>query len=81
VTSGKPPAPSTAPSTAALAVKLALGVALVLYAWRRWRQMGAPAQAADLDGATGRGVTVDRRRAAALRIPQRQEESHDSARA
>ena len=41
-TQGKPPAPSTAPSTAALAVKLTLGVALVLYAWRRWRQMGAP---------------------------------------
>jgi threonine/homoserine/homoserine lactone efflux protein len=41
-TQGKPPAPSTAPSTAALAVKLALGVALVLYGWRRWRRIGAP---------------------------------------
>jgi hypothetical protein len=41
-TQGKPPAPSTAPSTAALAVKLALGVALVLYAWRRWRRIGVP---------------------------------------
>ena len=41
-TQGKPPAPGTAPSTAALAVKLALGVALVLYAWRRWRRIGAP---------------------------------------
>ncbi len=41
-TGGKPPAPSTAPSTAALAIKLAIGVALVLYAARRWRRMGAP---------------------------------------
>lgn len=41
-TQGKPPAPNTAPSTAALAVKLALGVTLVLYAWRRWRRIGAP---------------------------------------
>ena len=41
-TQGKPPAPNTAPSTAALAVKLAIGVALVLYAWLRWRRMGAP---------------------------------------
>jgi hypothetical protein len=41
-TQGKPPAPSTAPSTAALAVKLALGVALVLYAWHRWRRIDVP---------------------------------------
>ena len=41
-TQGKPPAPSTAPSTAALAVKLALGVALVLYAWRRWHRINVP---------------------------------------
>ena len=41
-TQGKPPAPSTVPSTAALAVKLAIGVALVLFAWRRWRRIGAP---------------------------------------
>jgi hypothetical protein len=41
-TRGKPPAPDTAPSNAALAVKLALGIALVLYSVRRWRRMGAP---------------------------------------
>jgi hypothetical protein len=41
-TRGKPPAPNTAPSTAALAVKLTLGVALVLYGVRRWRRMGHP---------------------------------------
>jgi hypothetical protein len=41
-TQGKPPAPNTAPSTAALAVKLVLGVALVLYAWRQWRRIGTP---------------------------------------
>ena len=41
-TGGKPPAPNTAPSTAALAIKLALGVALVLYAVRRWRQLNVP---------------------------------------
>ncbi|HEY5356531.1 MAG TPA: GAP family protein [Streptosporangiaceae bacterium] len=41
-TQGKPPAPNTAPSTAALVVKLALGVALVLYAVRQWRRLGTP---------------------------------------
>jgi hypothetical protein len=44
VTKGKPPAPSTVPSTAALAVKLALGTALVLYALHRWRRMGTPSR-------------------------------------
>jgi threonine/homoserine/homoserine lactone efflux protein len=43
-TGGKPPAPATAPSTAVLAVKLALGIALVLYGVRRWRQLGTPRQ-------------------------------------
>jgi threonine/homoserine/homoserine lactone efflux protein len=42
VTGGKPPAPNTAPSTAALAVKLALGVMLILFAVRQWRRMGRP---------------------------------------
>ena len=42
VTGGKPPAPNTAPSTAAIAVKLALGVTLVLFAVRQWRRMGTP---------------------------------------
>jgi threonine/homoserine/homoserine lactone efflux protein len=53
-TRGKPPAPNTAPSTAALAVKLALGIALVLYGVRRWRRLGTPrkppAWLARLDG-------------------------------
>jgi len=43
-TQGKPPAPNTAPSTAALAIKLALGVALVLYAVRKWRRRGIPSK-------------------------------------
>jgi Sap, sulfolipid-1-addressing protein len=43
-TQGKPPAPNTAPSTAALAVKLALGVALVLYGVRKWRRRGIPSK-------------------------------------
>jgi len=55
-TQGKPPAPSTVPSTAALAVKLALGVGLVLYAWHRWRRIDAPRKPptwmARLDGAS-----------------------------
>ncbi len=42
VTGGKPPAPNTAPPTAAVAVKLALGVVLILFALRQWRRMGAP---------------------------------------
>ncbi len=41
-TGGKPPAPNTAPSTAAIAVKLALGVVLILFAVRQWRRMGVP---------------------------------------
>jgi hypothetical protein len=42
LTGGKPPQPSTAPSTAALAVKLALGVVLILYAVRQRQRMGRP---------------------------------------
>jgi threonine/homoserine/homoserine lactone efflux protein len=42
VTGGNPPKPSTAPSTAALAVKLALGILLILLAARQWRRMGRP---------------------------------------
>ena len=42
LTGGKPPAPSTAPSTAVLAIKLALGVVLILYAIWQWRRMGRP---------------------------------------
>jgi hypothetical protein len=54
LTGGKPPQPSTAPSTAALAVKLALGVVLILYAVRQRQRMGRPrkppAWMARLDG-------------------------------
>ena len=54
LTGGKPPAPATAPSTAVLAIKLALGVVLILYAVRRERRRGrpreAPAWMARLDG-------------------------------
>jgi len=54
LTGGNPPQPSTAPSTAALAVKLALGVVLILYAVRQRRRMGRPrkppAWMARLDG-------------------------------
>jgi hypothetical protein len=42
VTGNKPPKPNTAPSLAALAVKLAIGVALVLIAVRQRRRMGKP---------------------------------------
>jgi threonine/homoserine/homoserine lactone efflux protein len=42
VTGGNPPKPNTAPSTAALAVKLALGIVLILLAVRQWRRMGRP---------------------------------------
>ena len=42
LTGGQPPAPATAPSTAVLAIKLALGVVLILYALRQWRRMGRP---------------------------------------
>ena len=42
LTGGKPPVPSTAPSTAVLAIKLALGVVLILYAIWQWRRMGRP---------------------------------------
>jgi hypothetical protein len=42
VTGNKPPKPNTAPSLAALAVKIAIGVALVLIAVRQRRRMGKP---------------------------------------
>jgi threonine/homoserine/homoserine lactone efflux protein len=42
VTGNKPPKPNTAPSLAALAVKIAIGVVLVLIAVRQWRRMGRP---------------------------------------
>ncbi len=42
VTGNQPPKPSTAPSLAALAVKIAIGVVLVLIAVRQWRRMGQP---------------------------------------
>ncbi len=42
VTGNKPPQPSTAPSLAALAVKILIGVALVLIAVRQRRRMGKP---------------------------------------
>jgi hypothetical protein len=41
-TGNNPPKPQTVPSTAVLAVKLALGVALVLIAARQRRRMGRP---------------------------------------
>ncbi|MGH9080691.1 MAG: GAP family protein [Acidimicrobiales bacterium] len=41
-TGGKPPRPSTAPSTAVLGVKIALGVALILIAYRQQRRTGRP---------------------------------------
>lgn len=41
-TGNAPPKPNTAPSLAAVAVKLALGVALVLIAFRRYRRLGRP---------------------------------------
>lgn len=42
VTGNQPPKPSTVPSTAALAVKLALGIVLILVAVRRRRRIGQP---------------------------------------
>ena len=42
VTGNKPPKPNTAPSLAALAVKILIGVALVLIAVRQRRRMGTP---------------------------------------
>jgi threonine/homoserine/homoserine lactone efflux protein len=41
-TGGKPPRPQTAPSTAALAIKLTLGIVLILLAARQRRRMGRP---------------------------------------
>jgi threonine/homoserine/homoserine lactone efflux protein len=41
-TGNNPPKPQTVPSTAALAVKLAVGVVLIVMAMRKRRQMGRP---------------------------------------
>jgi hypothetical protein len=42
VTGNSPPKPQTAPSTAVIAVKLALGIVLILTAERKRRRMGRP---------------------------------------
>lgn len=42
LTGNKPPRSNTAPSLAALAVKLLIGVVLVVIAERRWRRLGKP---------------------------------------
>ena len=42
LTGGEPPKPRTAPSNAVLAIKLALGVVLILIAVRQRRRMGRP---------------------------------------
>ncbi len=42
VTGNEPPKPSTAPALASLAVKIAIGVGLVIVAARQWRQHGRP---------------------------------------
>jgi hypothetical protein len=41
-TGGKPPQPSTSPSTAVLGVKIAIGIALVVIAFRQQRRAGRP---------------------------------------
>jgi hypothetical protein len=41
-TGGHPPKPQSAPSTAVLAIKLALGIVLILLAVRKRRRMGRP---------------------------------------
>ncbi|MEV4442242.1 GAP family protein [Streptomyces sp. NPDC049577] len=41
LTGGRPPPHRSSPSTTAVAVKLAIGVGLVVYARRKWRRMGA----------------------------------------
>ena len=42
VTGNNPPKPNTGPSLAALAVKILIGVVLVIIAVRQWRKMGKP---------------------------------------
>jgi threonine/homoserine/homoserine lactone efflux protein len=42
VTGNNPPKPNTSPALAVLAVKIAIGVALVVIAARQWRRMGKP---------------------------------------
>jgi Sap, sulfolipid-1-addressing protein len=42
VTGNKPPKPNTAPSLGALAVKILIGVVLLIVALRQWRRMGRP---------------------------------------
>jgi hypothetical protein len=68
VTGDKPPAPNTALSTAALAIKLALGIVLILMAVRQWRRMGRPASHPP-GGEAGPALPVGRRRLAAFLQP------------
>ena len=66
LTGGKPPAPATAPLTAVLAIKLALGVVLILYALRQWRRMGRPRKTPAWMGRLRPALGVDRGRAGRL---------------
>ncbi len=69
MTRGNPPASNTAPSTAALAVKLVLGILLILLAVRQWRRRGRrgrPRNPPSLDGAAGSTLVLGRRRARRL---------------
>jgi threonine/homoserine/homoserine lactone efflux protein len=42
LTGNNPPRSNTAPSLAALAVKILIGVVLLIIAWLRWRKLGQP---------------------------------------
>jgi threonine/homoserine/homoserine lactone efflux protein len=42
LTGNNPPRSNTAPSVAALAVKILIGVVLLVIAWTRWRKLGRP---------------------------------------
>ena len=66
VTGGHPPKPQTAPSTAVLAVKLALGIVLILFAVRQRRRMGRPRKPPAWMARPGPALAVGRGRARRL---------------
>ncbi|WP_328682800.1 GAP family protein [Streptomyces sp. NBC_00322] len=57
LTGGDPPSPKSSPSTAGLAVKLAIGVALVLYGERRRRRLRSARESASCRSKTSASTT------------------------
>ncbi|MFJ5546126.1 GAP family protein [Streptomyces sp. NPDC093225] len=69
-TGGEPPAPKSPPSTAASALKLAIGIGLVVYGWQRHRRRTDGRAGPVSEAPEGRGAGQARDAGEALRAPE-----------